>query len=240
MKNKSFETIGIYSGILGPIIMALGMLVTALAYVGIEGQRYNLANHFVSELGEVGISRLAGVFNTSLFLGGLLAMIFMFTLASQFQSWLRYPLLLLGIAATLNGALVGVYPMNDLSNHIFVAMNFFNLGMLVSLLYSLVILFTKKHPFSKWLAVTGLVNAGLFTWFLNFPAEDNSMSEFQEGMQGLIRNRPAFMPMAALEWAVILGIILWAFSLALYLYFQRQSKDQALERFISHDAGHRN
>lgn len=222
--NEKWENYGILSGVIGPVIMGLGMLVTARGYVGIEGQRYSLSNHFVSELGEAGVSELAWVFNASLFLGGLLATIFMFTLAARIDSWLRYPLGLLSIAATINGALVGIFPMNLLSQHIFVAMNFFNLGMLVSLLYSLVFLFTKKHPFPRWLAIPGLANAGLFIWFLNFPSEDSGPSEFQEGMQGLIRNRPDFMPMALLEWAVILGIIIWVFLIGLYLYTEQKRR----------------
>lgn len=221
--NLEWDRIGIWSGILGPLIMGLGMLITAFGYTGIEGQRYSLFNHYVSELGEVGVSELAWVFNTSLFLGGLLATVFVIYLASRLESWLRYPLGVLGVTATVNGALVGIYPMNNLSRHIFVAMNFFNLGMLISLLYSLVFLFTKKHPFPKWLAIPGLINAGLFTWFLNFPPDENAINQFQEGMQGLIHNRPNFMPMALLEWAVILGIIVWVLLLGVYLYTQRKT-----------------
>lgn len=221
--NLSWKNIGIFSGILGPIVMWLGMLVTALGYVGIEGQRYSILNHFVSELGEVGVSGLAWVFNASLFIGGLLATIFMIVLAARIDSWLRYPLGIISIVATLNGALVGIFPMNNLQPHIFVAMNFFNLGMFISLLYSLVILLSKKHPFPKWLAIPGLVNAGLFIWFLNFPSGEDTINQFQEGMHGMIRNRPDFMPMALLEWAMILGIITWVFLLGGYLYTQRKA-----------------
>ena len=219
------ENFGIYCGIAGPVIMWLGMLVTAISYVGIEGQRYSIRNHFVSELGEVGVSGLAWVFNLSLLVGGIMATIFMISLASRINSWVRVPLGIISIVATINGALVGVFPMNKLQGHIFVAMNFFNLGLFISLLYSLVILFGKKHPFPKWLAIPGLINAGLFIWFLNFPSGEDSIDQFQEGMLGLIRNRPDFMPMALLEWAVILGIILWMFLIGSYLYTQQKMKE---------------
>ncbi|MEJ2757237.1 MAG: DUF998 domain-containing protein [Anaerolineales bacterium] len=222
--NAKGETLGIFCGITGPVIMWLGMLITAISYVGIEGQRYSIRNHFVSELGEVGVSDLAWVFNTSLFVGGILATIFMVFLAYQIKSWIRVPLGIISVVATVNGALVGIFPMNKLQGHIFVAMNFFNLGMFISLLYSLVILLGKKHPFPKWLAIPGLINAGLFIWFLNFPSDEDAINQFQEGMQGLIRNRPDFMPMALLEWAVILGIILWVFIIGVYLYTQRKTK----------------
>jgi len=224
-RNQSLESFGIFSGMIGPIVIWLGMLITAIGYVGIEGQRYSIRNHFVSELGEVGVSSLAWVFNASLFIGGILATIFMIYLASRIDSWLRYPLGIISVVATLNGALVGLFPMNNLQPHIFVAMNFFNLGMFISLLYSLVILLGKKHPFSRWLAIPGLINAGLFIWFLNFPSDEDAINQFQEGMQGLIRNRPDFMPMALLEWAVILGIILWVFLIGVYLFTHCKLKE---------------
>lgn len=225
--NRSWENFGIFCGIAGPVIMLLGMLISAIGYVGIEGQHYSIRNHFVSELGEVGVSNLAWVFNASLFVGGIMATIFMILLASRIDSWIRYPLGIVSIVATVNGALVGVFPMNKLQGHIFVAMNFFNLGMFISLLYSLVILFGKKHPFPKWLAIPGLINAGLFIWFLNFPSGEDTINQFQEGMQGLIRNRPDWMPMALLEWAVILGIILWVFLIGVYLYTQHKQGESS-------------
>ena len=141
---------GVISGIVGPSIMGIGMLVSALSYVGSEGQRYSILNHFVSELGELGVSDLAWVFNGSLFIGGLLTTFFMVVLAYQITSWVRYPLGLLSVIATLCGALVGVYPMNNLDMHTFVAMTFFNLGMLISFLYSVVFLFGKNYIFPKY------------------------------------------------------------------------------------------
>lgn len=222
--TNRWEKIGILSGLIGPLVIGTGMLVAALTYVGIEGQSYSLRNHYVSELGEVGVSQAAWAFNSGLLLGGVFTTIFIIYLAYQLTSWLRYPMGLIGVIATVNGALVGFYPMNNLSHHIFVAMNFFNLGMLISFLYSLIFLFSKKHPFPRWMAIPGFINAGLFTWFLNFPTEADGITQFQEGMRGLVRNRPDVLPMAMLEWAVILGILVWVFSMALYLYFQGKAQ----------------
>jgi hypothetical membrane protein len=49
----------------------LGALIAGLAYRGRQNERYSILNHFISELGEVGISRLAWVFNLGLILCGL-------------------------------------------------------------------------------------------------------------------------------------------------------------------------
>ena len=40
-------------------IIAAGMLATALVYRGYEGEAYSPLSHFISELGEVAMSRLA-------------------------------------------------------------------------------------------------------------------------------------------------------------------------------------
>ncbi len=53
-------------GIGGVSIILLGALISALAYEGRNGQAYRFLNHFVSELGEVGVARLAWAFNGGL------------------------------------------------------------------------------------------------------------------------------------------------------------------------------
>jgi len=207
------------SGMLGPVIMGLAMLISALAYVGIDGQRYSLMNHFVSELGEIGVSALAGVFNGGLFLGGAVTAIFMAHLARQVGGWKRYPLGVLGVAAALSGALVGVFPMNHLQPHIVAAMSFFNLGMLTSFLYSFLFLFDKRRTFPRWLAIPGLLNGAAFALFLNFPASADATADFQQGMSGFLTNRPDFMAVALLEWVVVLGIMIWVFLLGVSLHW---------------------
>jgi hypothetical membrane protein len=205
--------------------MGLGILASAPVYIGVEGQRYNLLNYFVSELGELGVSEWAGVFNWCLILGGTLTSVFMGYLAIQINHWLKYPLGIISVFATVNGALVGVYPMNYLEPHIIVAMRFFNLGMLISFLYSLVFLFSRRHPFPRWVAVPGLVNAAVFTWFLNFPLEFDQDVGFEQGMAGLLTLRPDFIPLALLEWVVILGILIWVLILGVYLFLNRKSEE---------------
>ncbi len=97
-----------FSGFLGPLVIAAGILISALGYSGVEGQAYSLRNHFVSELGQLGVSRLALVFNLSLVVGGILNTIFLTALALQVPGWPRYLTLLLGLGASICGTLVGV------------------------------------------------------------------------------------------------------------------------------------
>ncbi len=51
-------------------VLVVGALIPALSYRGKAGEPYSFLNHFISELGERGVSALAPVFNASLVLGG--------------------------------------------------------------------------------------------------------------------------------------------------------------------------
>ena len=62
-------------GFLGKAILMLGSLITTVPYRGKEGEPYSILNHFISAIGEVGVSRLAPVFNASLIVGGLVLVI---------------------------------------------------------------------------------------------------------------------------------------------------------------------
>ena len=227
-KQTPLQLFAAVCGIVGPLIMAVGMLAAALAYRGKSGQSYSILNHFVSELGELGVSNLAWAFNWSLIAGGILATIFMIYLAAQLRTWIKYPLGLLSVIATLSGGLVGVFPMNSLAPHLRAALTFFNLGMLVSLIYSLVILFGGKHPFPKWLSIPGLLSTAAFTLFLYYPSEiDSTDINFQDAMAKLFANRPDFIPLALMEWSVIIGILIWIAMLAAYLFFYQPVSHKA-------------
>lgn len=212
---RNFKLGGVF-GMLGPLIICLGIIISILGYTGIEGQRYNMLNHFVSELGEIGTSELALVFNLSLILGGVFNTAFMAWLPFQFQGWIRYPLLLIGILAAAFGALVGIFPMNALEQHVFVALVFFDLGLLTALVYSLIILISKKHSLPRWLAIPGIINTVTFFIFTNFPSQNEKEVDFQEGMGGLLANRPNFIPLALMEWIVILGVVAWFLIIAIF------------------------
>lgn len=216
--NRSWMSrIGAWSGLIGPVVIALGSLIAALGYTGVEGQAYNPLNHFVSELGEIGVSNLALVFNISLIVGGILNSYFMIYLGQGIQGWPRWPLVLLGLVSAVCGGLVGVFPMNALDAHILFALAFFNVGMLVALAYSLIFLFGKNHPYPRWLSVPGFLNTAAFFAFNNFPSQFEEGVDFHEGMGGLLSNRPDFIPLALMEWVVILGILVWFAMLGIYL-----------------------
>ena len=53
-------------GIGGSLLITACMVITGLAYRGRQGEKYSIFNHFISELGEVGVSKAAAVFNTEI------------------------------------------------------------------------------------------------------------------------------------------------------------------------------
>ena len=61
----------------GSLIIFGSCLVAGLAYRGKLGERYSIGRHFVSELGEVGVSRLAWLFNGGLVVGSALLFLMM-------------------------------------------------------------------------------------------------------------------------------------------------------------------
>ena len=76
-------------GLFGIVCITFGFLINAINYTCRSGDSYMLTNHFVSELGEYGVSDLAWVFNSALVVGGILITLFMLGLALEFRNWFR-------------------------------------------------------------------------------------------------------------------------------------------------------
>ena len=193
-KRETFNSFGAWSGILGPVVIGLGIIISGLGYVGIEGQPFNVLNHFVSELGELGVSDLAIAFNGGLILGGVFNIAFMIYLATQIDHWIRYPLVVVGLVTSVSGGLVGVFPMTYLDAHVVVALTFFNLGLVIAIVYSVIIHISTKHPFPKWLSIPGFLTAAAFALFLFFPSDLESELDFETGMMGHDPQSPGFRP----------------------------------------------
>jgi hypothetical membrane protein len=99
MRRSTLDAVGIGAGLIGASVLTLGSVITGFAYHGTEDERYSPFNHWVSELGELDVSRLAPLFNASLVIGGLLFAVFMFALALTRTSRLRIFYGLLGVVA---------------------------------------------------------------------------------------------------------------------------------------------
>jgi hypothetical membrane protein len=213
--KKIYEKYAPLCGIIGPGIITLGMIISTAAYTGVQGQTFSPLNHMVSELGEVGVSDLSAAFNWGLIIGGLITLPFMLYLAAQVRFWMRWPLGLLGGLAAVFAVLVGIFPMNYINPHTFAALTFFNLGLAVAVLYSLVILFSSRQPFPRWLAIPGLLYALTFIWFSFFPPDVTR--DIEGGMAGFFENRPDVFALAVIEWVMVLAILIWILLMGIYL-----------------------
>lgn len=205
--TKSIERASALAGVVGASVIAVGSMVTAVAYVGTHGQRYSPLNHWVSELGQTGVSELAAVFNVCLIVGGVCFVVFMLGLAAVRTGALRYLYGAIGAIAGVAGSFVGVFPMNNLDLHGLAALTFFNLGWIAVGLASLDFVRRPDPRFPRWLAYIGVLTVVAFIGFLAvlFPLLGG------DGL-GAPEIRPDVWIVPILEWAVLIGILAWVFA----------------------------
>ncbi len=94
-------------GLAGTGVIILAIVISVLRYKGRCGERYSLLNHFISELGEAGVSPAAPVFNWGLIIGGVLVLPFMIGLGIAFQNLWGWIGTLAGVVSSLGVAGVG-------------------------------------------------------------------------------------------------------------------------------------
>lgn len=204
VSRTRLDGVAIWAGLLGSSVIALGSLITAIVYSGSKGEPYSPLNHFVSELGEIGVSQLAMVFNIALRLGGAGFVVFMAGLAVTRTGRLRYLYGPTGVIAGIGGALVGVFPMNDLDKHALAALTFFVLGLVTVLLASIDFVRAPDPRFPRWLSWLGGATVVAFGIFLAILfGEAGGLAHPEE--------RAAIWPLTIFEWLLIVGILAWVF-----------------------------
>ncbi len=206
-----------YFGLTGALLVSLCSLVTGLFYRGLNGEPYSLLNHFISELGEVGVSPLAWLFNLGLIAGGLLFIPFSLGLGLTLSGWLSKAGMIAGLAAAFSLSGVGFFPMNNLPPHITAAQTYFRTGLATIVLFGLAILLQPKEHIAldRRVNLASLVAAAcyasfiLYSSFTPMPGGADALGvSFQSG-------RPFIWPLAVMEWAVFFSTILWFAAVAL-------------------------
>ena len=195
------EGVGPLAGAVGAGAMGAASAIAALGYTGSLGEAYSPFNHWVSELGEVGVSPLATVFNLGLIAGGLGFGTFMMALSVARGGRLGSTLGALGLASGAFGALVGVFPLGQSDLHVPVAAGFFVLGALAVALASADIARRPDAASPAWLAAVGAIVVACFVGFIAISGgrADASLAEA----------RPVFMLEPTLEWGAVLGTLAW-------------------------------
>ncbi len=188
-------------GFIGSLFFIVASIVAGLAYSGSAGQGYSPLNHWVSELGEIGVSALALVFNVGLIVGGVAFALFMAALGLLRRSRLGWVYAAIGFVAGISCALVGVFPMNQRSIHIVVALGFFGLGWVAVALASFDIWRRPDPRFARWLPMLGGITVALFLLFLSVYVPYL--------YTGTGADRPQMSLATILEWLVAFGLIGW-------------------------------
>jgi len=214
-------------GLATTAFLAIGIVIPALAFRGRAGEPYSFLSHFISELGQLGVSRLAPLFNATLVAGGIFLLPFslLLGLSMRRNPWAKLGMAI-GVAAAIFCSLVGIFPMNRFDTHILVAMTFFRLGLAMTFLFTLAI-FTQKpndRILPNWINWSGLLSAASFSAFLfvvpSFPAPSSGQPVFPLGR--------APLPLAIAEWCIYVSTMIWIAAISVSLLRDRPSS--GLER----------
>jgi hypothetical membrane protein len=209
-----------FFGIGGSLLILLCMGVTGLVYRGKKGEKYSLFNHYISELGEVGVSKAAAVFNFGLIIAGLAFIPFIIGLGLTIGNvWAKIGLAV-GIISTISCALVGVFPMNHLKAHYWVAITYFRTGLVMVFLFTVAVFAQPAAGviFPKASNLAGLLTFLCYAAFLLItrpPKEEGEEPESNPDPQKETK-RPKYSRETILEWAVFFSTTFWFLILALF------------------------
>jgi hypothetical membrane protein len=143
--------------LLALVAPAAGALSATLAYRGKHGEPYAAMHQFVSQLGEVGVSANARVFNASLILAGMALAAFALGLGILLRSRWSHIGAVLGAPAGLACAMVGVLPMNEPRIHNLAASCCFNCLLTMIASFSLAIWEDEQRTLPRWLVIPGVL-----------------------------------------------------------------------------------
>lgn len=199
----------------GALSAVLGSLIAGLAYRGRLGERYSPLNHFISELGEEGVSRRAWAFNWGLILCGLCLLPGCISLGLLLPGlWAKLGLAA-GVVTAVSIALVGVFPMNKLTPHIRAAVTYFRFGLVMVLFFTIAIATQPENPplVPRLISLVGLPAICSYAYFLlysrvSYAAPENPLDT------KLQKARPRVWRMAAAEWAIFITTVPWFLAVA--------------------------
>ena len=205
-----------FFGLAGACAAALGALIAALPYRGRQGEGYSILNHFISELGEVGVSRHAWAFNWGLILCGLLLLPCSIGLGLLIPGWWARLGLAAGVVTSLAVAAVGLFPMNNLDPHVKAAMTYFRMGLVMVLFFTIAIAAQPNPPvLPRSMAMTGVPAILAYAFFLVYMRV--TYRPGQDALGPIMNNRPRFWTLPFAEWMIFWTTVPWLFALALGL-----------------------
>jgi len=205
------------TGFAGLIFGLIGVIIPSLVYRGTRGEKYSFLNHYISELGETGVSKIAWVFNLGMFLSGICIVIFSLSLGLFLPGFWAKAGLVLGVATGLALSLVGIFPMNKMKNHTIAAVAFFRGGLLMVLLFSLAIVLQSSVNLlvPRAVGLVGMIPVLAFGVFLGLMW--SVRKEKPEALDTTEFDRPKVWNFAVSEWSIYFAFVLWILVVALAL-----------------------
>ena len=214
--NPAYLNLVRYLGLMGTLIVIISSAISGVMYRGSKGERFSVLNHFVSELGEVGVSKGARLFNYALIAGGLLLIPFLIGLGLLLNTWWGWLGSAAGTAAGLSLAAVGMFPMNNLEKHSLAAMTYFRTGLAMVGIFGLAFLFQPEGKeivpsWSVWISLAAAASYGSFLFLIRPKPEENPVDILDP--QGE-KERPEVWTLPVVEWLIFGSTVFWLFGIA--------------------------
>lgn len=208
-----------YFGLAGSLIIVAAIGFASAFYAGRQKERYSILNHFISELGESGVSRKAHVFNGGLIAGGLSLLPFVVGLGLSLGSLWGKLALIAGLGMAGACIAVGIFPMNRLAQHVVAAQAFFRLGLVAILLFSIAV-FAQPADNAVVPPATNILGGLVvlaYAAFLGLAARESVKGETMDELMNtaVLLDRPRIWLLPMLEWSVLFTTILWVLGMAL-------------------------
>jgi len=128
--------------------------------------------------------------------------------------------LVIGIYTALSCAAVGVFPMNQMKPHYWVAMSYFRSGLLTVLLFSMAVFFQSAEfvIIPRISNLAGLLSVLCYAAFLLYSDTNKKEGDQKEDTldPDVKPERPRFWRVTILEWAVFFSTMLWFLVLSLF------------------------
>jgi len=205
------------AGLTGVILGLIGVILPSLMYRGTKGEKYSFLNHYISELGETGVSRLAWVFNLGMILSGICIIVASLALGLVLPGFWAKAGLVLGVASGVALSLVGIFPMNKMERHFKAAVAFFRGGLLMVLFFSLaMVLQSGENPLlPRVLGLLGMLPVLAFGVFIGLMWSVRNQDH--EALDTAELERPKVWKFAISEWSIYFSFIVWISVVALTL-----------------------
>lgn len=203
------------TGLAGIILGMIGVIVPSLVYRGTKSEKYSFLNHYISELGETGVSKLAWVFNLAMIFSGFCIVIFSLLLGMVLPGLWAKAGLVLGMATGVSLSLVGVFPMNKMKNHGKAAIAYFRGGLLMVLFFSLaIVLQGETNPvIPRALGLVGMIPVLAFGVFLGLMW--SVRKEIRVTLDTTDLERPKVWKFAVSEWTIYFSFVFWVLVISL-------------------------